>query len=53
MRMPSPDVLVALFQGFVLQHAWGEEPDVEACLHVVDRMLGGLEGSRPEDRRSN
>jgi AcrR family transcriptional regulator len=33
---------IALFQGFVLQVAWGEDIDVEACVAVVDRMLQGL-----------
>ena len=34
---------VALFQGFLLQVAWGEAIDVDSCVAVVDRMLGGLE----------
>jgi AcrR family transcriptional regulator len=38
---------IALFQGFVLQVAWGEDIDVEACVAVVDRMLQGL---APPDR---
>ena len=33
---------IALFQGFVLQVAWGEEIDVDACVAAVDRMLLGL-----------
>jgi AcrR family transcriptional regulator len=33
---------IALFQGFVLQVAWGEDIDVDACVAVVDRMLQGL-----------
>jgi AcrR family transcriptional regulator len=33
---------VAVFQGFVLQAAWGEALDVEACVAVVERMLDGL-----------
>jgi AcrR family transcriptional regulator len=33
---------VALFQGFVLQAAWGERLDFPACLAVVERMIEGL-----------
>lgn len=35
--------LIALFQGFVLQAAWKEQIDVDACVAVVDRMLQGLQ----------
>ena len=35
-------VLVALFQGFILQAVWGKPIDVEAAVRVIDRMLGGL-----------
>lgn len=35
-------VLVALFQGFVLQAVWGKPIDVEAGVRVIDRMLDGL-----------
>jgi AcrR family transcriptional regulator len=38
---------IAVFQGLVLQGAWGESLDVEACVAVVDRMLRGL---APADR---
>jgi AcrR family transcriptional regulator len=34
--------LVALFQGFVLQVAWGEAIAVDSCVAVVDAMLLGL-----------
>jgi AcrR family transcriptional regulator len=40
---------IALFQGFVLQAAWGEKLDIDACIAVVDRMLAGL---APLDRES-
>lgn len=33
---------VAIFQGFVLQLAWGEPIDLDACVGVVERMLAGL-----------
>ncbi len=36
-------VLVALFQGFVLQKTWGERIDVDGCIEALDRMLEGLE----------
>jgi AcrR family transcriptional regulator len=38
---------IALFQGFVLQIAWGEDIDVDSCVAVVDRMLQGLGQSNP------
>jgi len=38
---------IALFQGFVLQVAWGEDIDVDACIAVVDRMLQGLAPTQP------
>lgn len=41
---------IAVFQGFVLQVAWGEKIDVDACVAVVDRMLAGL---APSDRRAS
>lgn len=49
--------LIALFQGFVLQVAWGEDIDVDACVAVVDRMLLGPGQSdrktkRPRKRRT-
>jgi AcrR family transcriptional regulator len=34
--------LVALFQGFTLQVAWGQAVDIEAAVAVIDRMLFGL-----------
>jgi AcrR family transcriptional regulator len=43
--------LIALFQGFVLQVAWGEEIDVDACVAVVDRMLQGLAPSGRQTRQ--
>jgi AcrR family transcriptional regulator len=38
---------IALFQGFVLQVAWGEDIEVDACIAVVDRMLQGLVPTQP------
>ncbi len=34
--------LIAVFQGFLLQAAWKQPIDVEACIAVIDRMLVGL-----------
>ena len=51
--------LVALFQGFTLQIAWGQAVDIEAALTVIDRMLSGLAPAqtgaarRPARRRSD
>jgi AcrR family transcriptional regulator len=45
--------LIALFQGFVLQAAWGEELDIDACIAVIDRMLTGLAPSDPRARRAS
>jgi len=42
MRRAVARSFVALFQGFVLQVAWGEKIDVDACVAVADRMLLGL-----------
>jgi AcrR family transcriptional regulator len=39
--------LIALFQGFVLQIAWGEDVDIDSCLAVVDRMLLSLGQASP------
>ncbi len=35
-------VLIALFQGFVLQASWGEPIDVDACALTIEHMLEGL-----------
>ncbi len=43
--------LIALFQGFVLQAAWGEKVDVASCVAVIDRMLGGLKPTRSRSTR--
>jgi AcrR family transcriptional regulator len=42
---------VALFQGFLLQVAWGEDVDVESCVAALDRMLQGLANSNPQPTR--
>lgn len=48
---------IALFQGLVLQVAWGEDIDAESCVAVVERMLDGLgqlppRPAPPKTRRS-
>ena len=43
--------LIALFQGFVLQVAWREKIDVDACVAVIDRMLRGLRPSNNKIRQ--
>jgi AcrR family transcriptional regulator len=35
-------LLVALFQGLVLQVSWGESIDIDACVTAVDHLLEGL-----------
>jgi AcrR family transcriptional regulator len=35
-------LLIALFQGLVLQVSWGESIDIDACAIAVDHMLEGL-----------
>jgi AcrR family transcriptional regulator len=44
--------LIAIFQGFVLQVAWGENIGVDACMAAVDGMLEGLRtaGTRAKPR---
>src|SRR5215831_7407303 len=36
-----PRVLTAIFQGLMLQTAWGEQFDLEACGHLVREMIRG------------
>ena len=43
---------VAIFQGFVLQIAWGETIDVEAVVAVVERMMEGLRRADPSAPRA-
>lgn len=42
---------IAIFQGFVLQLAWGEAVDLDACVAVVDHMLTGRNASVPPTAR--
>jgi AcrR family transcriptional regulator len=43
---------IAIFQGFVLQIAWGEAIDAEAVVAVVERMLQGLIPADPSARQA-
>ncbi|WP_407183655.1 TetR/AcrR family transcriptional regulator [Bradyrhizobium centrosematis] len=44
-------VLIAIFQGFVLQKCWGVEFDVEACMAAVTGVIDGFRTIKPETRR--
>ncbi|WP_128925237.1 TetR/AcrR family transcriptional regulator [Bradyrhizobium guangxiense] len=44
-------VLIAIFQGFVLQKCWGDEFDVEACMAAVTGVIDGFRTTRPGTRR--
>src|SRR6185437_11512794 len=45
--------LIALFQGFVLQVAWGEKIDIDGCVAAIDRMLAGFAPPKRETRISD
>lgn len=44
-------VLIAIFQGFVLQKCWGEEINVGACMTAVAGMIEGFRTTKPDVRR--
>ncbi|OAF09871.1 transcriptional regulator [Bradyrhizobium centrolobii] len=44
-------VLIAIFQGFVLQKCWGEDIDVEACMTAVAGVIDGFRTTKPDVRR--
>jgi AcrR family transcriptional regulator len=44
-------VLIAIFQGFVLQKCWGEDFDVEACMMAVGGVIEGFRTTRPDIKR--
>jgi len=44
-------MLVAIFQGFVLQKSWGEDFDVEACMAAVAVVIDGFRTVRTDVRR--
>ncbi|MDE5441763.1 TetR family transcriptional regulator [Bradyrhizobium sp. CSA207] len=41
-------VLVAIFQGFVLQKCWDEDFDVEACMAAVASVIEGFRTTKPD-----
>ena len=44
-------VLVAIFQGFVLQKCWGEDLDVDACMAAVSGVIEGFRTTKPDVKR--
>ena len=44
-------VLIAIFQGFVLQKCWGEDFDVETCMAAVASVIEGFRTTKPDVRR--
>ncbi|MBR0827914.1 TetR/AcrR family transcriptional regulator [Bradyrhizobium manausense] len=44
-------ILIAMFQGFVLQKSWGEDFDIEACMVAVDGVIEGFRTTKPDVRR--
>ena len=44
-------VLIAIFQGFVLQKCWGEDFDVAACMAAVDGVVEGFRTPKPGLKR--
>ncbi|MCS3759102.1 TetR/AcrR family transcriptional regulator [Bradyrhizobium centrosematis] len=44
-------VLIAIFQGFVLQKSWGDAFDVEACMAAVAGVIDGLRTTKSDVRR--
>lgn len=45
-------ILIAMFQGFVLQKSWGQDFDVGACMAAADELLGGLQTKPGAKRKS-
>jgi len=44
-------VLIAIFQGFVLQKSWGEDFDIAACMAAVTSVIDGFRTAKPEIKR--
>ena len=44
-------ILIAMFQGFVLQKSWGQDFDVEACMVAVGHVIDGFRTARPDVKR--
>jgi hypothetical protein len=46
-------VLIAIFQGFVLQAAWDPDQDIEACFTMIDELVPKLLLEPMPDRKSS
>ncbi|MGY8662634.1 TetR/AcrR family transcriptional regulator [Bradyrhizobium sp. UFLA05-109] len=44
-------VLIAIFQGFVLQKSWGEEFDLKACMAAVTGVIESFRTTKPDFKR--
>ena len=44
-------VLIAIFQGFVLQKCWGEDFDIAACMASVTTVIDGFRTTKPDIKR--
>ncbi len=44
-------LLIAAFQGLVLQKSWGEEIDVDACMAVLDTMIESFRRPAADTKR--
>ncbi|MBR0713704.1 TetR/AcrR family transcriptional regulator [Bradyrhizobium liaoningense] len=44
-------ILIAIFQGFVLQKCWGQDFDVKACMVAVGSVIDGFRTTKPVARQ--
>lgn len=44
-------ILIAMFQGFVLQKSWGQDFDVEASMEAVGQVIDGFRTTKPATRQ--
>jgi AcrR family transcriptional regulator len=44
-------VLIAIFQGFVLQKCWGQDFDIEACMAAVTGVIDGFRTTKADVKR--
>lgn len=44
-------ILIATFQGFVLQKSWGQDFDVEASVEAVGHVIDGFRTTKPATRQ--
>jgi hypothetical protein len=45
-------MLIAMFQGLVLQKSWGQDIDVDACMAAVDHLVDGFR-TKPDAKRKS